>query len=233
MYRLLLLISSLAMLSPVFANETEGCVVLLHGLARSASSMEKMAAALERDGYHIVNHAYPSLEDSIEELVNSSIPEALADCGQAMPIHFVTHSMGGILVRAYLNTHKLPKLGRVVMLAPPSQGSEAVDKLKNFPGFALFTGKAGAYLGTDNSSVPLQLGAVTYPVGIITGDRSLNLILSLLIPGTDDGKVSVERAKLAGMADFLVLPHTHAFIMRSDEVIMQTRHFLRYGYFYR
>jgi triacylglycerol lipase len=218
--------------SPSIA-QTPACVVLLHGLARTSASMEKMAQALTDAGYHTVNAAYPSRTKSFDELALEIIPAALESCGEASPVHFVTHSMGGILVRAYFSAHELPQLGRVVMLSPPSQGSEAVDKLKDFPGFALFTGKAGEVLGTDANSVPLQLGAVDYPVGIITGDRSLNLILSLLIPGCDDGKVSVERAKLDGMADFLVLHHTHAFIMRSDEVIEQTRYFLENGHFYR
>ncbi len=206
------------------------CIILLHGLARSASSFGKMEEALTQSNYQVINVSYPSRKQDIGSLATEYIPKATAKCTNK-PIHFVTHSMGGILVRYFLANNRLENLGRVVMLSPPSQGSEVVDILGNVPGFEAFNGPAGQQLGTIKNSMPNQLGAVDYPVGIITGNRSINLILSLLIPGDDDGKVSVERAKLAGMADFLVLPHTHPLIMRSDEVIKQTQIFLQTGKF--
>jgi triacylglycerol lipase len=106
-----------------------------------------------------------------------------------------------------------------------------VDKLGGWPIFKWINGVAGNELGTGSNSVPNQLGPATFPVGIIAGDRSINWINSLLIPGPDDGKVSVQRAKLAGMSDFIVLHTAHPFIMRNREVIRQTIHFLRNGKF--
>ncbi|MBU3916540.1 alpha/beta hydrolase, partial [bacterium] len=123
--------------------------------------------------------------------------------------------------------------GRVVMLSPPNQGSEVIDKLGSAPGFFWFNGPAGQQLGTGMDSIPLKLGKVDFKLGVITGNKSINLILSLLIPGDDDGKVSIENAKVAGMSDFLVLPHSHPFIMNSDDVIHQTKYFLKYGSFKR
>ncbi len=161
------------------------------------------------------------------------IPVAFNRCDpeSVEQIHFVTHSLGGILVRYYLAHHELPNIGRVVMLSPPNQGSEVVDKLRNVPGFRLLNGPAGEQLGTDRESLPLQLPGVDFEVGVITGDRTINFINSLLIPGKDDGKVSVERAKLDGMSDFLVTHHTHPFIMRAKDVIRQTLFFLEHGRF--
>lgn len=215
------------------ANMKNECVILLHGLARTSSSMDKMAESLEAKGYKTVNYDYPSREKSIKSLSETVIPQALNKCSAYNPwkIHFVTHSLGGILVRYYLSNKKISNLGKVVMLSPPNQGSEVVDKLSSFPGFTLINGPAGHELGTDSESVPLNLGPADFELGIITGNKSLNLILSLLIPGKDDGKVSVERAKLQGMSDFLVVPHSHTFIMESDDVIKQTIHFLYHGYF--
>jgi hypothetical protein len=141
--------------------------------------------------------------------------------------------MGGILVRYYLVHHSLDELGHVVMLSPPNKGSEVVDKLGTFPGFFSLNGPAGQQLSTSDSSLPNTLGSVNYPVGVITGNKSINLILSMLIPGDDDGKVSIERAKLDGMSDFLVVPNTHPMIMRSDDVIKQTIYFLQRGNFHR
>lgn len=117
------------------------------------------------------------------------------------------------------------------MLSPPNQGSEVVDVLKDVPGFFLLNGPAGMQLGTDASSLPVDSPPVTYEVGIITGDKTINYMLSMIILGVDDGKVSVERAKVAGMSGFIVAAHSHPFIMKSEEVIAQILAFLSDGQF--
>lgn len=195
--------------------------------------MAKLDGALAEAGYRVLNVDYPSRTAPIKELVDNAIVKAVANCeaNGATKIDFVTHSLGGILVRSYLAQHTIPNLGRVVMLAPPNQGSEIVDKLGGWSLFKWINGAAGNELGTDSNSVPNKLGPANFPVGIIAGDRSINWINSLLIPGPDDGKVSVERAKLAGMTDFIVIHTTHPFIMRNDEAIHQTVEFLRTGKF--
>lgn len=197
--------------------------------------MAKMQRALAEAGYMVWNVDYPSRSAPIQTLADDAIGKAIAHCREngASKIDFVTHSLGGILVRSYLARHTVPELGRVVMLAPPNQGSEVVDRLGWLFLFKWINGPAGNELGTDKDSAPNRLGPARFPVGIIAGDRSINWINSLLIPGPDDGKVSVQRAKLAGMSDFLVLHTTHTFIMRNDEAIRQTIQFLRTGKFDR
>lgn len=208
-------------------------VILVHGLARSHRSFTKMAKALDKNGYTIVNVNYPSRKQHIETLANEYLSKAVKSCKDngAQRIHFITHSMGAILARYYLNQYTLGELGHVVMLSPPNQGSEVVDKLKTFPGFYALNGPAGQQLGTSKNSLPNRLGAVDYPVGVITGNRTINPILSLLIPGENDGKVSIERAKVLGMSDYLVVPHTHTMIMHSDRVINSTISFIQDGRF--
>lgn len=210
-------------------------VILLHGLARTERSMAPMQAALTQAGYAVANVGYPSRTASIEVLSEQVIGAALADARRqgATTIHFVTHSLGGILVRSYLARHTLPELGRVVMLGPPNQGSELVDVLGDWALFGWINGPAGSELGTKPDSIPLRLGGVNYSVGVVAGSRSVNWVNSVLIPGPDDGKVSVERTKLAGMADHIVIPATHPFIMRDREAIQQTIRFLREGHFDR
>lgn len=209
------------------------CVVLLHGLARTARSMRPMEKALKKTGYLTVNRGYPSTKYPIEQLAAEHVPPALAACSKqgGRTTHFVTHSMGGIVLRQYLNGHAIPELGRVVMLSPPSQGSETVDKLGGLAPFQWLNGPAGGQLGTGEDGVPRSLGPATFEVGIITGTRSINPILSQLIPGPDDGKVGVDRARLDGMADFLTVPYSHTVIMSRRDVIRATLHFLQHGRF--
>ena len=211
------------------------CVVVLHGLARTSASMSAMAGALEREGFGVVNVDYPSRTAPVEALSEEAIGGALEACrGRgAERVHFVTHSLGGILVRSYLARHEVPELGRVVMLGPPNGGSEVVDRIGDWRLFEWVNGPAGRELGTGEDAVPRRLGAAKFCVGIIAGNRSINWINSAMIPGPDDGKVSVERTKLAGMADHLVLPVTHPLMMRDAEAIRQTVAFLREGKFGR
>lgn len=208
-------------------------VILLHGLARSKNTMVKLQEDLIRHGYTVLNVGYASRTKRIEEISADELSAAIADAINrgAQKLHFVTHSMGGIILRYHLQHHCLPALGRVVMLSPPNRGSEVVDVFKNNFFFKWLNGPAGRQLGTTAQSLPLQMGAVDFDLGVITGDRSINWILSLLIPGPDDGKVSVERAKIAGMKDFIVLHATHPFIMKNKAAISQVVAFLKNGRF--
>lgn len=217
--------------SPEQGNED--VVVLLHGLARTARSMERLEKRLAQEGYTVVNLDYPSTEYPIEYLADVVLDSVLQACCRGVVLHVVTHSMGGIVVRYYLEGHRVPNLGRVVMLSPPNQGSELVDAFKDNVFFEMINGPAGAQLGTDPESLPGQLGPATFSLGVITGTASLNPLFSKIIPGPDDGKVSVERARVAGMADFLVVPHTHTFIMNQRAVMDQVVYFLRHGVFDR
>lgn len=222
-----------------FADSAPGkdCVVLLHGLARTSDSMAGMAEAVAEAGYVVVNVDYPSREKPVQQLAPRAIKGALARCHRAgtARVHFVTHSLGGILVRYYLKYFPLPTLGRVVMLSPPNQGSEVADRLHDWPIYRWLNGPAGQQLLTGPRGLPERLGPVDFPLGIITGNRQafFDAWLADMFPGENDGKVSVERARVDGMHDFLVLPHSHPFIMEAPDVIDQTLHFLRHGRFAR
>ena len=213
----------------------EQCVVLLHGLGRTYRSMDQIEDALRASGYRTVNINYPSRSKTIQELAVEAVPEGLHHCRLkgAKQINFVTHSMGGLVLRYYLSTHRVPELGKAVMLSPPNQGSEVADALAGSAIYSRVNGPAGAQLVTGPQGLPAQLGPVDFTLGIITGNEhtAVDAVLATQIPGENDGKVSVERAKVQGMRDFLVLPVTHTFIVSNDVVIGQALHFLQHGNF--
>lgn len=213
-------------------TENKDCVVLLHGLGRSARAMSRLENTLNSD-YWVINVDYPSRELAIEQLAHVTISEALEQCPQDAKIHFVTHSLGGILVRQYLHDHKIENLGRTVMLGPPNKGSELADLLSNNILFEFYNGPTGQQLGTGKDSVPIKLGQVGFELGVVAGNKSFNPVLTKLTAGQHDGIVSVDSSKVEGMTDHIVMPVTHTFMMMDAKVIEQVRFFLNNGRFDR
>jgi pimeloyl-ACP methyl ester carboxylesterase len=207
-------------------------VIFVHGLGRSPSSMKILASRVEDAGYRVINFGYPSTSESIEALTTRLGAEVERSCGEERgSVHFVTHSMGGVLVRSYLSSRDEPHEGRVVMLSPPNQGSEIIDTFADSSLLRSLLGPAGMKLGTGEDGITQELGPVRFSLGVITGDRSLSPIGSWLIPGPDDGKVAVDRAAVEGAVDFMVVHATHTFIMNRKDVAEEVLYFLEHGQF--
>jgi pimeloyl-ACP methyl ester carboxylesterase len=207
-------------------------VVVLHGLGRGKFSMSRVARHLRREGYDVLNLSYPSTRMRVAEAAGHLHRELASRLpADATRVHFVTHSLGGLVVRAYLKDHRPENLGRVVMLAPPNQGSEVADRMRKVFFYRWFTGPAGQEMGTDAASLPNSLGAVDFPLGVIAGSRSFNPLFSAWLDGEDDGKVAVARTRVAGMSDFLVVPTNHTFIVLHARALRQVTHFLAHGRF--
>ena len=215
------------------AGDSSECVVLLHRLNRSWRAMQPMAEALREAGFTTANVDYPSQRGTVEELAPMAVNTGLEECRRAgaRQIHFVTHSIGGILLRYAHEQSPIDDLGRVVMLAPPNQGSEVIDITRNWPTTGIFAGEAGMQLGTDENSIPARLGPVDFELGIIAGTGTINPVMSAMLPNPDDGKVFVANTIVEGMDDFLVVKNSHHYIINSELVMRNTAAFLRTGAF--
>jgi hypothetical protein len=207
------------------------CVILIHGLGRTPLSMKRLEWTLERAGYQVVNFSYPSRRFNVKHLAEEHLDKAVAAQSQAGRIHFVTHSLGGIVLRDYLAGHAITNLGRVVMLAPPNHGSELADRLKKSAAGRWILGPAGCQLGAGEGGLPEQLGPAHFPLGVIAADSAIHRRFCRVFSGPNDGKVAVQSARLGGMADFLVVPGNHTWIMWRGGVMRQVLAFLEHGHF--
>ena len=218
---------------PAPAGATQDGVVLLHGISRTALSFRKMQLSLERAGFATLNLDYASRRKALEGLAEDIDPaiQRFADRIDGS-VHFVCHSMGGLLARVYIARHRPKHLGRVVMLGTPNSGSEIAERLKNFGVYRAFFGPAGQQLGTRrDAAIEALFPPVDYPVGIIAGNRSIYPIASRFLPRPHDGRVSIANTKLEGMADHVVVAASHPWLVRNSVAIAQTIAFLREGKF--
>jgi triacylglycerol lipase len=214
-------------------THSTSCIILLHGLGRSSMSMKGVQWRLQDEGYLVVNDSYSWLGQRIEDIAPAAIGEGLARCAElgASSVGFVTHSLGGILVRHYLQDHAIAGLGRVVMLAPPNQGSTLADHLVASEIFEPLLPEPAHQLGTGADSIPKQLGPVNFELGVIAGTNTRALLSQGLEDVPNDGTVSVDETRVEGMQDFLVLPVDHSFLMWRESVLDQVVVFLREGRF--
>jgi len=205
-------------------------VYLLHGLGRSKFAMWVLASRLEDAGFSVNNIGYPSINKTpqeilknISEQINSSLPE------KGQTVHFVGHSLGGLLIRAYLEKTNIRNLGKVVLIGTPNRGTTLVDNYKD-SWWMQMLGPAALSLSTDGNSFPNSIAKPYYPVGIIAGIYGDNDNEDVL-PGEDDGLVPLESTKIDGMTDFISIESSHYMMRYSREVADQTILFLRHGRF--
>ena len=219
------------------ASYAEDCVVLLHGLASHPLVMKPMELAIDiQPEFRVVNKGYNSYSGNIQALADRVVPEAIARCElkDGEKISFVTHSMGGLLARAYLAETEVPALNSVIMIAPPNQGSEIVDWLQQYPPLVSVLGPAGSQLGTGDHELPATLPQPEFSLGVIAGTQSNSLFWRKQLPGKNDGKVSTDSVKtknLNALSAYYEVKAKHAELLFERETLAQVLSFLRYGSF--
>jgi alpha-beta hydrolase superfamily lysophospholipase len=212
-------------------NVKNEVVVLLHGLARTPLSLLALSVAARSRGYRVINWHYRSTRMTISDAAESFAREVAPRLTTASRVHFLTHSLGGIIARGFLASHPLANLGRVVMLAPPNGGSEVADVLQQSPFLPCLVTPLRE-LGTGETSVPRALPAADFELGVIAGSRShIPLFDRWMQRVPNDGVVAVERTKVKGMRDFLVLRRTHTTLPWAPDAIRAAFAFLEHGSF--
>jgi pimeloyl-ACP methyl ester carboxylesterase len=224
-------------------------VVVLHGLVRSRASMDSLSQFLhDKGGYEVFNVSYPSTRESIAEHAQS-LRHIIQNLDGIEEINFVAHSMGNIVVRHYLgdlarqeawkespnalaaDRRAIAKFHRFVMLGPPNQGAQLAEMFSDNVVFQEIMGESGLELGRDWPELEKRLATPPMPFGIIAGGRSNDKGYNPMLTGDNDGTISVETTKLAGAADFLVVPVIHTLLMDDEKVQKYVLRFLRNGYF--
>jgi pimeloyl-ACP methyl ester carboxylesterase len=208
-------------------------VVLVHGMGRGPVEMRLLASRIARAGFEILRVRYQPFGPTTEQVVASVAKQIEARCCN-LPgrIHFVGHSLGGLIIRAHLAANRPDVLGRVVLIATPNAGTPFVDKYRNRWWMGL-AGPIARTLGTDAASFPNTLPTPNYPVGIIAGVKPSSITKQHQTSDIDDGIVPLASAKLSGMSDFITLKSTHAALRYRRDVARQTIAFLREGAFDR
>ncbi len=208
-------------------------VIILHGLGMNRLSMSGVAHHLSKNGWQAHNISYPSLNKGFEEIVIDHIAPAVAAI-DADSIDFVGHSMGGLLIRLYALRYGVQRIRRAVMLGTPNHGSQVADVMRGYAAFQWFAGAVGQGLTTAAEGIHAQLPPVNFDCGVIAGDSGfLNLGTTYLadIPRPNDGIVSVESTRVAGMKDHVVVSAEHSQMILSPAVWQLAAKFLTDGKF--
>ncbi|MBN1482512.1 alpha/beta fold hydrolase [candidate division KSB1 bacterium] len=219
--------------SLVQTDASDSFVIILHGLRGKSTSFLMMEKALVAKGYNVCRVDYPSTQDTIERLADTAIRTAIERCSGAGgdTLHFVAHSMGGILVRYYLQKFDVPQLGRVVLLCPPNRGIELIDTFAWCGAFRKYNGPAGMQLSAKKDGFVRSLLPSQSDVGVIMSTKSVNPVASAFIPGPDDGRVAIASARINDLKDFVLVNSNHHVIMKKEETIRQVISFLKNGSF--
>ena len=229
----ILLLSVGLIFYPTTAKNNE-LVIVAHGLARSDNAMWLMEKRFEQEGYEVCLLDYKTIGQNNESLF-SDTEQQIDNCLNGKRTHFVGHSLGGLVIKNYLNKEtnrlKIVELGEVVFAGTPNRGSEVADAMKDHY-LMKIGGEVAKSLMTGIDTLGDRLGKSEVAIGVIAGSKSIKLTEQYFTT-PNDGLVSVESTKTANMKDFIVLEVSHAAMRYDKDVAAQILHYLKNGYFSR
>lgn len=212
-------------------------VIVLHGLARTARSMRRLATAMEEGGLRPLNLDYPSRKHTIQELAQQLVPFIENEVDSEVPLHLVSHSMGGLVGRVLMSLLPNHNWQNAVFIAPPHNGSHLARRLSNHPAtqpfFHWFYGPAGKQVAQEKPELPLP----PCPFGVVAGTKARALANPIswfshtVLEQPSDGTVYVEETHLEMMVDFVEIPANHTTIMNQSDVHAMVLHFFEHGAF--
>ncbi|MGZ0164632.1 MAG: esterase/lipase family protein [Planctomycetales bacterium] len=205
-------------------------VVLLHGIFRSSKAMSRVQDRLEKDGYLVVPFDYPSTRVDIAASAKM-LGQVVESLEGVEKISFVTHSLGGLVVRSWLGQGGDERARCLVMMGTPNKGAEVADILRNWHLYRLILGPAGQQLVADQSGDIAKLPIPEIPFSVIAGGKGTTDGYNPLIPGDDDGLVAASSAYLGGAEDSMTLPVLHSFLPFNAAVIDAVSLYLKTGAF--
>lgn len=203
-------------------------VILIHGIIRSSKSLDRLREPLEKDGYTVICFDYPSTRVTIEES-GEHLNSVMKSLDGIEEINFIVHSMGGLVVRASLAKHADKRIKRMVMLGVPNLGAKMADQFKALGLFKTIFGPAGQQLVSGPDAPVSKLPTPQFEFAIVAGARGTDNGFNPLIPGDDDGTVSVASTRLPGATDFMTVPVLHSFLMYSERASNGAMHFIKTG----
>lgn len=207
--------------------DSDKLVVLIHGIADKPMHLWKIEKETLDAGYSVLNFDYKSTKTSMDSVIISLKQEIDSVKSKYNEIHFVVHSLGSFVLRAYLYKYPLENCINSVLIAPPSKGSIMAERFEKFKPFQWLYGEAGQKLGKGDDDYWQVFPPPEKPFGIIAGGINTKHGINPLIPGDDDGTVGVQETKIEGYSDFIIIPGLHSSLLWQSEVIDQILYFLR------
>ncbi|PCJ54906.1 MAG: hypothetical protein COA70_04240 [Planctomycetota bacterium] len=215
--------------APAPPIEDQTLVILLHGIADSRLSFWRLEDKLKQDGWQVAALSYPSTHQSLQQHADH-LAEVVEHLRGYRSVHFVTHSLGGIVVRRFLADggvwQQRISIKRIVMIGPPNQGAVFAEKVEAFPPYTWIFGDAGKSL---TPSAMKSLPAPEMPFLVIAGSRGNKDGWNPVLQGDDDFVVRVEETHLQGETGHLLVKGLHGLMMNNNGVIAATLMFLRNG----
>jgi len=204
----------------------EEAVVLVHGIYMNGLDMSLLRRRLEHAGFSALRFSYHSLKNT--PLENALALQGCIEKISNPVIHYICHSLGGLVVRQLFHLYPEQRPGRIVTLGTPHSTSSAAQKLNQFAPGRMLLGKSTRY-GLLGDAPPWHN---SHELGVIAG--TLRLGFGMFIPGIprpNDGTVAVAETRLDGMTDHIILPVSHFGMLISSVVARQAIHFLQHGHF--